>query len=112
GSQLVEASVRVAVGTRLGEDGLGALLGALDHSQFLSSDGKVDAEKVTTVVNALIPPAPASTPPPTGTPAAPAQGQPQPGALPGQPAAPPGGPDFGQGHPTSAPLNAMEAGRA
>lgn len=55
GGQLVEAHIRTAVGTRLPEAQLAALLEHLDRSKFLGPDHQVDAAKVTAYVDSVAP---------------------------------------------------------
>ncbi len=108
--QLVEQWVRARAAGRIPEESVNALLDGLDRSRFLSSDGGVDTDKVTSFVNTL---APVATPPQT-------PGQPAPQAAPA--AQPPGNqplvrtpaggaPDFGQGQPGTARPSGLAAGR-
>jgi hypothetical protein len=62
GGQLVEAHIRAAVGTRLPEAQLAALLGHLDRSKFLTADHQVDAAAVTAYVDSVAPAKPAGAP--------------------------------------------------
>lgn len=109
GGQLVEQWFRVHTAGRLPEESVNALLSGLDRTQFIDANGNVDAVKVQTFVNSIVPAArPATVPAPAG--AGPGSGQP-PAAPAPQPTAPPRGPDLGQGTPTNPPKSGLEAGR-
>ncbi|MFG1872144.1 hypothetical protein [Micromonospora arborensis] len=107
GLQLADTHIRMAVRDRMTDEQVNGLLGHLNLGQFLTTDHKVDADKVSQFVALL--PAPAAAPPqdPANPAAAPATGTPT--ATPvtgaGQRV------DMGQGKPSSAKPSGLEAGR-
>lgn len=118
GDQLVEQWIRAAAANRLPQDTVNGLLKDLNLSNFYTQTNGVNTDKVWSLVNSLIPAAPAAT--------ADATGSPQPVApviQPGNPAAqttpitqpypppPAGGPDFGQGQPGQPRPVGLAAGR-
>jgi hypothetical protein len=62
--EMVTAHIRATVAGRLPEDKLAAALTGLDASKFMTAEHKVDADKVTAWVTAIVPAAPAPTRPP------------------------------------------------
>lgn len=117
GLQLADAHIRMAVGDRMAKEQVDGLLNHLNLGQFLNTDHKVDADKVSQFV-ALLPGAPAQGNPPAQDPATTATGTPATGTpATGAPAATPATGvagqrvDMGQGKPGSAKPAGLEAGR-
>jgi hypothetical protein len=109
GGQLVEQWFRSTVAGRLDDDRVNTILDGLDRRQFLGQNGSVDADKVRTFVEMLIPAQPAAS----AATSVPEAGQ-QPAAPAVNPAlapAPPRLPDFGQGAPARSRPSGLEAGR-